>query len=72
MIRYLLACLWWEIRWWIWMWRDPNIWDLISIGVDKQSRRLIYRRSDATAPQKPKREDYGIAETARKRPVRHE
>lgn len=58
MIRYCIARVWWEIRWWIWMWRSPCIAKLVLGGVDKQSRRLIYRRHDATAPEKPKRDDY--------------
>jgi len=58
MIRYLLARAWWEVRWWAWTFRSPNIAKLVLSGVDKQSRRVIYARHDATAPVKPKREDY--------------
>lgn len=57
MIRYWIAYIIWEVRWFWWMWRYPSPISLHQQGLDQESRMTIYRRYDMTAPVKPEHED---------------
>jgi len=57
MIRYLLACAWWEVRWELWSWRYT--WSLARVlHLDRASRDVVHAKWLDAAPKKPKREDY--------------
>jgi len=57
-LRYIWACIRFEIQWWKWMLGYPSMIKLIITGVDSESRKRIYKRYTQTAPDAPKREDY--------------
>lgn len=46
MIRRLL----YELRFLRWLWGYPSMYDLISRGVDHDSRHIVYDRYDERAP----------------------
>jgi len=59
-LRYIWACIRFEIQRLKWMLGYPSMIKLITAGVDNESRKRIYKRYKQTAPDAPKREDYRL------------
>lgn len=50
MFKRLIARAQWEWKWLVWLWHTPSHYSLMRMGLDKESRDVIFKREVEKMP----------------------